>query len=90
VWLPAIARAGVAPLRFHDLRHTAAALLIERGAHAIDIKEWLGHSSISVTIDRYGHRFPDRNAALAADLENAHREALSERSAAHVLHASDQ
>jgi integrase len=77
VWLPALARSGLTSLRFHDLRHTAAALLIDAGAHAIDIKDWMGHSSITVSIDRFGHPFPDRNTALAASLELAHAQAVS-------------
>jgi integrase len=61
-------------LRFHDLRHTCAALLIAQGAHALAIKEQLGHSSITITMDRYGHLLPsahertaDRLAAVFAE-----------------------
>jgi len=58
---PAVARA-LPPekhgLRFHDLRHTCASLLIEQGAHPKAVQERLGHSSIQVTFDRYGHLLP--------------------------------
>lgn len=49
VWLPAVERAGLAPLRPHDLRHTAVALLVGQGAHPKLIQSRLGHSSIQVT-----------------------------------------
>jgi hypothetical protein len=45
-------------LRIHDLRHTCAALLISQGAHPKAIQVHLGHSSITVTLDRCGHLFP--------------------------------
>lgn len=60
-------------LRFHDLRHTAAALMISLGAHPKEIAERLGHSSITVTMDRYGHVFPSRDQALTAALDTALR-----------------
>ena len=56
---PAVARARLPKqLRFHDLRHTCAALPIANGRHMEDMKDHLGHSSIRVTSDRYGHLFP--------------------------------
>jgi integrase len=56
-------------LRFHDLRHTCAALLIANGQHIEEVKDHLGHRSIRVTSDRYGHLFPSAKAALAESLE---------------------
>jgi integrase len=56
-------------LRFHDLRHTCAALLIANGQHMEEVKDHLGHGSIRVTSDRYGHLFPSARAALAESLE---------------------
>jgi integrase len=56
-------------LRFHDLRHTCASLSIAAGAHPTLIKVRLGHSSIQITIDRYGHLFPSVEAALADALD---------------------
>jgi integrase len=46
---PALPERRLHGLRFHDLRHTCAALLIEQGAHALAVKEQLGHSSITIT-----------------------------------------
>jgi integrase len=56
-------------LRFHDLRHTCASLSIAAGAHPTLIKVRLGHSSIQITIDRYGHLFPSVEEALADALD---------------------
>lgn len=73
---PAVERSVVpASMRFHDLRHTAAALMVAEGAHALAIKERLGHSSITVTMDRYGHLFPSLEAALTDRLDIAYAEA---------------
>jgi integrase len=48
-------RAAIPPYRVHDLRHTAATLLIAQGQHARVIMEVLGHSQIAVTMNVYGH-----------------------------------
>lgn len=58
VWLSAVRSAELAPLRFHDLRHTAAALAIKAGAHPKAIAERLGHASITTTLNTSGHLFP--------------------------------
>jgi integrase len=58
-------RAGIGHERVHNLRHTAATLLrAYAGADLQDIKEILGHSSISVTVDLYGHPVPELQRAL--------------------------
>jgi integrase len=54
----ALRRAGLRRIRFHDLRHTFAALMIAQGAHAKAIQEAMGHSSITVTMNTYGHLMP--------------------------------
>jgi integrase len=75
---PAIRRAGLPEhTRFHDLRHTCAALLIALGAHPKAIQERLGHSSITVTLDRYGHLFPSIDEALTTRFDELRREALA-------------
>jgi integrase len=51
--------------RFHDLRHTSVALAISSGAHPKAIQARMGHSSINVTLDRYGHLFPQLDEAIA-------------------------
>ncbi len=80
VWHRATADAGLAEgLRIHDLRHTCASLLIAQGAHPKAIQVHLGHSSISVTMDRYGHLFPSDMEALAADLDAVRSRALADQ-----------
>ena len=64
VYSPAMDRAGV-KCRFHDLRHTSVALAIAEGAHPKAIQTRMGHSSINVTLDRYGHLFPELDEAIA-------------------------
>jgi integrase len=71
VFCPALLPAGLPEqVRFHDLRHTCAALLIAQGAHPKAIQTHLGHSSIQVTMDRYGHLFPDAMEHLADRLSS--------------------
>jgi integrase len=75
---PAVVRAGLPPaLRFHDLRHTCAALLIAQGAHPKAIMERLGHSSIQVTLDRYGHLLPSLDETLTDGLETTYQESVA-------------
>lgn len=76
---PAVLRAGLPPqTRFHDLRHTCAALLIAEGAHTLAVKERLGHSSITVTMDRYGHLFPSLEAAVTDKLDASYRASVDQ------------
>ncbi len=73
---PAVSRASVpAGTRFHDLRHSCAALLIAEGAHPKAIMDWLGHSSIQVTLGTYGHLFPNLEASLVDALDEVYRSA---------------
>jgi integrase len=58
-------------LRFHDLRHTCASLSIAAGAHPKLISARLGHGSVQITLDRYGHLFPSIEEALAEKLDAA-------------------
>lgn len=70
VLTPAKKAAGVDPkVRFHDLRHTAVALAIAAGAHPKAIQARMGHSSIQVTLDRYGHLLPAVEGELADGLD---------------------
>ncbi len=74
---PATVAAGLPPgPRFHDLRHTCAALCIALGAHPKAIQERLGHSSITVTLDRYGHLFPKLDETLTNRLDDLYRDAI--------------
>lgn len=69
-WLPSLERAGLpSAVRFHDLRHTCAALLIAQGAHPKEIQARLGHSSITTTLDRYGHLLPSLDERLRDGLD---------------------
>jgi integrase len=52
---PVLERAGLPRMRFHDLRHTAATLMLARGVHAKVASEMLGHSTIGITLDLYSH-----------------------------------
>lgn len=75
---PAAAAAGLPQgLRFHDLRHTCASLLIALSAHPKAIQERLGHSTINVTLDRYGHLFPSLDEALTDRLEEMRSKAVA-------------
>lgn len=65
----AVARAGLGPVRIHDLRHTAVALAIAVGAHPKAIQARMGHASITTTLDRYGHLFPEMDESIADDLD---------------------
>ncbi|MBV8162447.1 MAG: site-specific integrase [Acidimicrobiia bacterium] len=62
-------------LRFHDLRHTYASLLVEQGAHPKEIAELMGHSSVQITLDRYGHVMPHLRTTLAERLDASYRAA---------------
>ena len=75
-WKPAKAQVGLDGLRFHDLRHTAVALAIAQGAHPKAIQARMGHSSVQVTLDRYGHLFPELDADIADGLDKAFRASL--------------
>lgn len=55
---PLLERAGLSRIRFHDLRHTCATLLLASGTHPKLVQEQLGHSQISVTLDTYSHVTP--------------------------------
>ena len=56
-------------VRWHDLRHTCAALVAANGQHMAQAKEYLGHSSIRVTSDRYAHLFPRARSTMADALD---------------------
>ena len=68
-WAPAVEAAGVAPLRIHDLRHTAVSLWIADGANPKQIAVMAGHTSVSVVLDRYGHLYPQQDEELMDRLE---------------------
>ena len=61
--------AGLPRVRFYDLRHTHASLLIAEGVHPKKIAERLGHSSITLTMDTYGHLFDGSDNESAERME---------------------
>lgn len=68
---PLLARAGLPRVRFHDLRHTCATLLLGRNVNPKIVSEMLGHSSVSITLDIYSHVVPDMQDGAARALEDA-------------------
>ena len=67
---PLLARAGPPRIRFHDLRHTCATLLLKNGTHPKIVQELLGHATVSITLDTYSHVLPGMDSEAAAGMEN--------------------
>ena len=64
----AMARHGLPQMRYHDLRHSTASILVDKGWDINDIKEWLGHADISTTANIYAHISHRKKVSLAQDL----------------------
>lgn len=62
-------KAGLPDIRFHDLRHTHATLLLQQGVNPKLVQERLGHSSISLTLDTYSHVLPNMQKQVAEELD---------------------
>ncbi len=62
-------KAGLEPIGLHEARHTLASTMIAAVADLKTISTWMGHSSITITIDRYGHLIPGGEEAAAAKLD---------------------
>jgi len=75
-WLPAVDSSVGRPCTFHSFRHTHAALLIGEGARPKVIQERLGHGSIRVTLDTYGHLVEGLDQAAADALDGAFKRSL--------------
>ena len=58
VWQPLLKAAGLPYRKPHRLRHTDASLMIQHGVNLVYVKEQLGHASIKMTVDTYGHLIP--------------------------------
>ncbi len=56
-WLDLLRKSGLPKIRFHDLRHTHASLLLKQNVHPKIVSERLGHSSVGITLDRYSHTY---------------------------------
>lgn len=61
---------GLPRMRFHDLRHSCASILYDKGWNVKDIQEWLRHADIETTMNIYTHISEQRKQILAKDLEN--------------------
>jgi integrase len=62
--------AGLPPIRFHDLRHTAASILLNQGVPVITVSRRLGHAKASITLDIYGHLIPTMQTEVAEMIDN--------------------
>ena len=69
--MKALAAEGIAPFRFHDLRHTHVAWLVAGGAPLPHIQARLGHESITTTIDTYGHLLPAGDELISGIIDTA-------------------
>src|SRR4029453_7624186 len=70
---PLLLKAGLPNIRFHDLRHTCATLLLGKGVHAKFVQELLGHATISITLDTYSHVLPGMGGGTAIAMDEALR-----------------
>ncbi len=64
-------KAGLSGIRFHDLRHSVASLLLSRGVHPKVVQEILGHSQIGITMDIYSHVLPSMHQDAMDKLDQA-------------------
>jgi len=69
VFHPALKNAGVKRIRFHDLRHTYATLMISAGCNIKVLQRQMGHSSIQTTLDTYAHLLPEAAEGVASRLD---------------------
>lgn len=68
---PLLKRADLPEIRFHDLRHTCATLLMGRGVHPKLIQELLGHATIAMTLDTYSHYLPSTGDQVSGAMGDA-------------------
>jgi integrase len=68
---PLLKRAGLPEIRFHDLRHTCATLLLSKNVNPKVVSEMLGHASIAITLDTYSHVLPDMQDSATAAMDGA-------------------
>ena len=62
-------RIGLPAIRFHDLRHTAATLMLQQGVHPKIVQERLRHADISMTLNPYSHVLPSMQKEAAEKLD---------------------
>ena len=84
-WCRAVADDGApAGLNPHELRHSAASMAISAGASVKAVQKMLGHKSATLTLDRYGHLYPDELQGVADRLDSLVNSAASEKCAQNV------
>jgi integrase len=66
---PLLEEAGLPDIRFHDLRHTFASIALAKGANINGVSKMLGHSSVKITLDVYGHLMPGMQEAILNTLD---------------------
>jgi integrase len=88
-WETHLSGAGCRPIRFHDLRHTAASLMVMSGISLRTVQKMLGHSTVQVT-ERYAHLAPDFMATEAdrLSLNLGHRETPASKEPGRLFEAS--
>jgi integrase len=86
VRIPLLKRAGLRYRKPHTLRHTFASMLIHAGESLAYVKEQLGHSSITITVDTYGRLIPGTNKAAVDRLDDATRRNPGATGVAGTLH----
>jgi integrase len=79
VFWPALAKAGLRRIRIHDLRHTFASLLIENNESLAYVRDQLGHHSIQITVDTYGHLVPGANRQAVDRLDDDFSDTYSQK-----------
>jgi integrase len=89
IYAPIAKAAELAQIRFHDLRHFFASMLIAQGETAKYVCDQLGHSSIQVTFDTYGHLFPQSRREAASRLENAMFDARKDQLVENLVEKAD-
>jgi integrase len=68
---PLLKRAGLPDIRFHNLRHTCATLLLSKNVNPKVVSEMLGHATIALTLDTYSHVLPTMQESAAKAMEDA-------------------
>ncbi len=68
---PLLRTAGLPDIRFHDLRHTCATILLSKAVHPKIVQEMLGHASTSCTMDTYSHVLPNMQGEAVSAMEGA-------------------
>lgn len=80
IWKPAIKKVGLPEdTTFHDLRHTFASTSLAEGVPISEVSRWLGHKSITTTVDLYGHLVPEASARARDAIDGAFAAARAKR-----------